>query len=103
MLIQTKIRENCIIDFKESVLINDGFPYSLSRNEVLILQKLISNIGLIVKYDELIDNLHYSVGRNNLSVYISKLRKKIEMNPKIPRHLISIKGIGYLFITSTGL
>nr|WP_278740445.1 helix-turn-helix domain-containing protein [Paenibacillus macerans] len=33
---------------------------------------------------------------SDLQVYISRLRKKIEVNPIKPKYLISIKGIGYM-------
>lgn len=45
--------------------------------------------------DELWDNNSDFVDDNTLSVYVRRLREKIEINPSQPEHLITVRGFGY--------
>lgn len=39
-----------------------------------------------------------AVDDNAIMVYINRLRSKIEENPRTPKHIITIRGVGYRFV-----
>ena len=59
----------------------------------------MSNEGIVLSRGALLDRLYDMDGvlidDNTLSVYMKRLREKIEENPQIPRLLHTIRGIGY--------
>jgi DNA-binding response OmpR family regulator len=74
-------------------------PLSLTPNEYKILALLISRPQKIFTRDEIIEaiNNDYDGIDRNIDVQVSNLRKKIEDEPKSPRFVISIYGMGYRF------
>ena len=78
----------------------DGRPVDLTRTEFLILQTLMQNAGRVVSREEL---AHAVWGTNVpdqhlLEVHVSNLRRKIEKNPRRPKHLITVRGVGYKIV-----
>lgn len=77
----------------------DGKPVELTRAEFRLLNFLARNTGKVVSREtilgELWDNMGDFVDDNTLSVYIRRLREKIETNPSKPEHLITVRGFGY--------
>ena len=45
--------------------------------------------------NELWDNIGDYVDNNTLSVYVRRLREKVEKNPSHPEHLVTVRGFGY--------
>ncbi|RRJ65556.1 winged helix family transcriptional regulator [Paenibacillus oralis] len=87
---------NSYIDFDKSIFMKNDLQCALSHSEILLLTRLTENLGHIVRYNELLSVLYTEISVSDLQVYISRLRKKIEENPRKPKYLISIKGIGYM-------
>ena len=93
---------NLVIDFAASrVTLNDS-PLELTRAEYRLLSLLVRNADRVVTRDiitsELWDNMGDFVDDNTLSVYIRRLREKIETDPSQPKHLITARGFGYRWI-----
>ncbi|MCI7443563.1 MAG: response regulator transcription factor, partial [Clostridium sp.] len=73
----------------------------LTPSEYRLLIELVENKNNIVERGSLIQKLWDIDGEfvddNTLSVYIKRLRNKIEENPSKPKRIITIRGIGYSF------
>ena len=71
----------------------------LSALEYRLLLLLLQNKGQILTTNQLLEEIWDASGEyvndNTLSVYMKRLREKIEENPQIPRLLHTIRGIGY--------
>lgn len=74
----------------------NNLPCALTHTDILLLERFCENLDHITKYYELTSIFHDDITLNELSVHISRLRKKIEDNPKKPKNLISVKGVGYI-------
>jgi two-component system, OmpR family, alkaline phosphatase synthesis response regulator PhoP len=76
----------------------DGKPLKLTRSEFRIVALLASEPGRVFSRDELVRHLWQSdfVGdRRAIDVHISNLRRKLEPEPRHPRRLLTIRGVGY--------
>ena len=93
---------NKIIDFQSFHVINEGgtILYEFSKKEMLLLEFFIKNEGKVVSRDELLDNVwgtdQFPTSRT-IDNFILTFRKLFEINPKIPQHFHSIRGVGYKF------
>lgn len=87
------------IDLLGSRVILRGRALELTGAEYRLLCLLVCNANRIVTRDmilnELWDNTGDFVDNNTLSVYVRRLREKVEEEPSNPRHLITIRGFGY--------
>lgn len=74
---------------------------TLTAKEYAIIEKLSENMGRIVTIDALCDavwregNYGYE---NTLIVHIRRLREKIEEDPSHPKHLLTVRGLGYKLV-----
>lgn len=93
---------NKIIDFQSFHVKNEGgtILYEFSKKEMLLLEFFIKNEGKVVSRDELLDNVwgtdQFPTSRT-IDNFILTFRKLFEINPKIPQHFHSIRGVGYKF------
>jgi two-component system response regulator RegX3 len=79
----------------------DGAPLRLTTSEFRLVQLLASEPGRVFTRDELIKHLWQSdfVGdRRAIDVHISNLRRKLEADPRRPRRLVTVRGIGYKLV-----
>lgn len=80
------------------VSVNDN-KINLTATEYKLLEILIKNRGKVVTKEILLEKLWDSNGNfvdeNTLSVNIRRLRKKIEEDPKNPKYIENVFGIGY--------
>lgn len=74
-------------------------PLGLTSAEYRLLCLLVRNAGQTVLRNTILDALWDSNGNfvddNTLSVYIHRLREKIEEDPSHPKHLLTVRGFGY--------
>lgn len=77
----------------------DGKTLTLTSTEYKLLQILMVNKGNIIGRERIIEALwdkeEHFVDSNTLSVYIRRLREKIEDNPDFPDHIKTVRGTGY--------
>ena len=87
------------IDADKGTVTRDGQDLYLSALEYKLLLMLLNNRGLVLTRDKLLeeiwDNAGDYVGDNTLTVYIKRLRDKIEQDPKNPVLIKTVRGIGY--------
>lgn len=77
-----------------------GEPVSLPRKEFELLTALISDAGRLMRRGYLIAEVwgtDYYGDTRTLDVHIKRLRDKIEADPHQPRHLRTVRGLGYKF------
>ncbi len=82
----------------EGVARKNGRPIELTKTEFLILELLMQNRGRIFTKQQIFDYAWddgYIADDNTVMVHISNLRSKIEDNPRSPKLLKTIKGLGY--------
>lgn len=91
---------NVIFDKSKGVLEKNGEEIPLTATQFKILDYLSENINMIVSIDRILDNIwEDSYGyENTLITHIYRLREKLEDNPRDPKILITIKGLGYKLV-----
>jgi len=87
--------ENIKIDLNKQLISKNQNEYKINNTEKIILEKMINNpgttfsredIGLLIDLDK----------ERSIDVIITRLRKKIELDPKNPKFLQTIRGAGYV-------
>lgn len=87
----------CIDDDKKEVTI-DGNLVKLTPIEYSILLLLTSNAGRVYSIDQIYEQIWKEeavCADNTIAVHIRHIREKIEINPKEPRYLKVVWGVGY--------
>lgn len=89
-----------IFDKSKGILIKNGEEIPLTATQFKILAYLADNINMIVSIDRILENIwEDSYGyENTLITHIYRLREKLEDNPRDPKLLITIKGLGYKLV-----
>lgn len=87
----------CMNDDTKEVTV-DGEPVKLTPIEYNILFLLVKNQGKVFSIDQIYENIwnEEAIGADNtVAVHIHHIREKIEINPKEPRYLKVVWGVGY--------
>jgi DNA-binding response OmpR family regulator len=90
------------LDFKKYEATKEGENLELTPLEFHLMRLLIQKRGEVLTRDDFLDGVW---GEDNLSVsdrtvdsHIANIRKKLEEDPSNPRHIISVRGVGYKFV-----
>lgn len=87
------------VDLVGNRVLKDGAALDLTAAEYRLLCLLIRNAGQTVTRGRILEVLWDGNGSfvddNTLSVYIRRLREKVEEEPSCPKHLITVRGFGY--------
>jgi DNA-binding response OmpR family regulator len=87
------------VDMASGVVKKDGSEVFLSALEYRLLLVFITNPKSIITRNRLLDELWDAAGEfvndNTLTVYIKRLREKIETNPASPQIILTVRGTGY--------
>ncbi len=86
---------NIKIDLNKLFIYRNEQNFKINNTEKIILEKMINSPGKIFKRNE-IGNLIDLNKERSIDVIITRLRKKIEENPKSPKYLQTIRGEGYV-------
>ncbi|MCO6512533.1 MAG: response regulator transcription factor [Aridibacter famidurans] len=92
---------NVQIDFKRAEVAKNESPVELSAMEFKLLQFLVENRGEVHSRNELLDAVWgYDAMPNTrtVDVHIAWLRQKLEENPKRPKFIQTVHGLGYKFV-----
>ena len=87
-----------VINDREKIVEVDGKEVKLTPTEYNILKFLIKNKGIVYSIEQIYENVweEESYGAENIiAVHIRHIREKIEINPREPKYLKVIWGIGY--------
>ena len=83
------------IDLNKLMITNQNSNFKINNTEKTILEKMINNPGKVFSRID-IGNLIKIDKERSIDVIITRLRKKIETNPKNPKYLQTIRGSGYV-------
>ena len=87
--------ENIKIDLNKLFIIKNNKQHKINNTEKIILEKMINSPGETFSR-ETIGNLIKVDKERSVDVIITRLRKKIEIDPKNPKFLQTIRGAGYV-------
>jgi len=90
------------VDFRQYECRKNGKEVSLTALEFELLKYLLQNRGRVINRDELLDEIwgkDVFVAPRTVDTHMANLRKKIEDDPSRPRLIISIRGVGYKFVS----
>jgi DNA-binding response OmpR family regulator len=76
-------------------------PYHLTAMEADLLQYLLKNAGKVVSRKAILEdvwNVHEDTDTRAIDNFIVRLRRFLNENPTTPRHVLTVRGIGYKFI-----
>ena len=89
------------LDFERYLAEDESGPVELTHKEFEILRYFRENKGQVLSRDNLLDDVwgyeHFPTSRT-VDNHIVKLRKKVEVDPHQPRHILTVHGIGYKYI-----
>lgn len=88
------------MDVDRHVVSVGGTSIRLPLKEFELLEMLLRNAGRVLTRGQLIDRIwgsDYVGDTKTLDVHVKRLRAKIEAEPSEPRHLVTVRGLGYKF------
>jgi two-component system alkaline phosphatase synthesis response regulator PhoP len=104
---QTKTDENPVACFGSYTIHFDTLmcqsgknEFQLTAHEAMVLKYLIDNPDRIISRKELLENvwqIHSEVETRTVDIFIARLRKYFEPDPRKPRYFKSIRSAGYMF------
>ena len=83
------------IDLNKLLIFKDSKEYKINNTEKIILEKMINNPGKIFSRENIGTLINLDKERS-IDVIITRLRKKIEDDPKNPKFLQTMRGAGYV-------
>lgn len=94
-----EVDEHLGVNFSEQTAVVDGKQVSLTPTESKLLYILMRNGGRTVTTDFILRRIwpYESAQEDRLRVYVHRLRRKVEIDPRNPTYIISQRGVGYSF------
>jgi two-component system response regulator RegX3 len=86
------------LDVDRHVVSVGGEPVSMPLKEFELLELLLRNAGRVLTRGQLIDRVwgsDYVGDTKTLDVHVKRLRAKVEPAPGSPRHIVTVRGLGY--------
>jgi two-component system response regulator RegX3 len=88
------------MDVERHVVTVSGAAVPLPLKEFELLEMLLRNAGRVLTRGQLIDRVwgaDYVGDTKTLDVHVKRLRSKVEPEPAAPRHIVTVRGLGYKF------
>ena len=90
------------LDFKKFEASKKGKKLELTPLEFHMLKLLVEKKGEVLRRNDFLDGIwgedNVAVSSRTIDSHIANIRKKIEDDPSNPRHILSIRGVGYKFV-----
>jgi two-component system phosphate regulon response regulator OmpR len=87
--------DNIKINLNKLLVIKNGNEFKINNTEKIILEKMINNPGKTLSREDIGKLINLNKERS-IDVIITRLRKKIETDPKNPKYLQTLRGVGYV-------
>ena len=87
--------DNIKINLSKSLILKNGNEFKINATEKIILKKMINDPGKTFSREEIGKLIDLDKERS-IDVIITRLRKKIEVDPKNPKYLQTLRGAGYV-------
>jgi two-component system KDP operon response regulator KdpE len=88
------------VDFERSDVRKNGAAVNLAGKELELLRYLVDHRGSVVSREELLEGVWQyqpGVSSRTIDVHVAWLRQKLEDAPQSPRHIHTVRGVGYRF------
>ena len=88
------------IDFRRCEIHKNGKPVELTALELKLLRTFLAHRGQVLTIDQLNEaawGKDIFITDRVIYTHMNNLRKKIEVDPQSPRHLVTVRGVGYRF------
>ena len=95
---------NLVLDKARQTLLMEGKEVSLSSTEYRVLKVLMENPNRVLSRDQIMtlaQGKDFMAFDRSIDVHISKLRAKLESDPRSPKRIKTVWGSGYMFVHST--
>ena len=89
------------LDLKGQTLIKDDEPLETSVREFKLLKFFVENRGKVLDRKEILNKVwgyDYFGTARTIDNFITKLRQKVEDDPDDPKHIVTVRGVGYKFV-----
>ena len=89
------------VDFRNQVLRRDGAEQPLTLMEATLLRYLVQHAGETVSRRTLLEEVwgvRQDTDTRTVDNFVARLRRYIEAEPAHPRHLLTVRGVGYRFV-----
>lgn len=94
-----ELPENVVVDLEKGIVRKNGEEVSLSALEYKLLSALLTHRGKLMTRGKLLEEIWDIdgdfVNDNTLTVYVKRLREKLEDNPQEPAIIRTVRGMGY--------
>jgi len=90
-----------VVDFRRAEVTRDGTRVDLSAREFKLLRHFVAHRGATLSRDELLAEVwgyDETPLTRTVDVHVAGLRQKIEANPRVPEHILTVHGLGYKFV-----
>ena len=87
--------DNIKIDLSKLLIIRNDDEFKINNTEKIILEKMINDPGKTFSREDIRKLIAIDKERS-IDVIITRLRKKIEIDPKNPKYLQTLRGVGYV-------
>ena len=87
-------------DFETGQVRKSGAPVMLAAKELQLLRYLVDHRESVISREELLQNVweyQSEVSSRTIDVHVAWLRQKLEDTPQAPRHIHTVRGVGYRF------
>jgi two-component system alkaline phosphatase synthesis response regulator PhoP len=88
------------LNFENGAVTKGGVEINLASKELELLRYLIDRRGKVVSREELLEAVweyQPGVSSRTIDVHVAWLRQKLENTPQTPRHIHTVRGVGYRF------
>lgn len=93
--------EELVIDADRLIVTRDGKQVKLTPTELRLLLFLAENSGRVLTHRQILEKIwgaEYAEDVDYVKLFVYRLRRKIEPDPKHPKYILSERGIGYRFV-----
>lgn len=85
-----------LLDMDRGELKDEAERVALTAVEHTLIRALVSRRGEVVSREELAALCHLNANERTIDVQVTRLRKKVEEDPKLPRYIQTVRGKGYV-------
>jgi DNA-binding response OmpR family regulator len=90
-----------VVDFAAMTVLVGGTDVKMTSRELELLRLFLTREGEAIEREEIVRRVwgfDYEGTDRTLDNFVSRLRQKLESDPAVPRHFLTVRGVGYRFV-----